>query len=120
MNISSNEFLARVTFENAMREQLPKAELIAEARLLGEPWSVKLRLCSPPDQTGTCMAFAMFLMADAPYVRGTPITLTFGRTVLGTFTILAQFGAEVRKGIEEDFLERGRRHVRRGLGQPCI
>ena len=83
------EIPARVTFSEELRGRWPTRALVAEARLDGNPWSVRLRLWSAPDDTGACMASAAFLSPDAPYEAGKPIGLTLGSTTIGTFTLTA-------------------------------
>jgi hypothetical protein len=105
MTNQPNEFTARVVFDPALRARWPTTEVIVEARLLGEPWSIKLRLWSPPDETGTCMASAVFLIPDAPHVVGIPITLTLGRTVVGRCTLISKPERNPALSMELDFLE---------------
>ena len=96
---------ARVTFSEELRGRWPTKELIAESRVDGQPWSIRLRLWSAPDETGTCMAWAETLRPDAPVRTGEPIELTLGRTVIGT-CVLAKMVAPVEGAPRElDFLD---------------
>lgn len=96
---------ARVTFSEELRGRWPTREVIAEARVDGEPWSIRLRLWSAPDETGTCMAWAETLRPDAPVRSRERIELTLGRTVVGT-CVLAELKPTVEGAPRElDFLD---------------
>jgi hypothetical protein len=84
MKMRAGELEARVTI---VVPRHSSNEVIVEARLGSQPWSMRIRPWTPPDDTGTCMAFVSFLTDDAPWVKNTPIQLTIGAQEVGTCII---------------------------------
>lgn len=96
---------ARVTFAEELRGRWPTKEVIAESRVDGQPWSIRLRLWSPPDETGTCVAWAETLRPEAPIPTDVPIELRLGTTIIGR-CVLAGAVTPVDTGLRElDFLD---------------
>jgi hypothetical protein len=109
---NAGKFVARVTFEKSLREKWPQKMLVAEmAGLADEKWSMRLRLWTPPDSDGTCMADADFLASEAPVPEAfQSIALTIGRTLVATCVLERIPMVLAGTGLELDFLELDRAH----------
>ena len=81
-------FVARLMFKLELRDMWPTSEIVAEAHLGTEIFSLWLRLWSAPDDTGgACMADGSFLVPNISAPVNTPIRLTLGRTTIATCII---------------------------------
>jgi hypothetical protein len=105
MKIQGAEFPARVTFVPDLRDRWPTGDFIVEARLGSQPWSLRIRPWSPPDDTGTCMAYVSFLMDTAPWTAGTPMRLTVGPRDVGSCIIQQIESIPKADLLERDFLD---------------
>jgi hypothetical protein len=105
MKIEGAEFPARVTFVPDLRDRWPTQDFIVEARLGSQPWSLRVRPWSAPDDTGTCMAYVSFLMDEAPWTSGEPIRLTAGARDVGSCIIRQVECIPDADLVERDFLD---------------
>ena len=103
------EFAARITFLPEFSNIRPTSEFVAEVRypdISSPPWSVRFRLWSPPNENGFALAWASFLMPNAPAAelsRLSSFMLTLGGRPVATCAL--EVKPERAAVIERDFLE---------------
>lgn len=104
------KLLARVEFDESVRARWPSTAttIIVEARPESEPWSVRLELWSPPDESGLCVAWVSVLNEKAPIEAGQPTRLTLGGALIGELTLAHSLETGLAAPglvVERDFLD---------------
>ena len=90
----NNPLAACVRFLPDLRPEWPSTEIIAEVRHptpTSPPWSLRLQLWAPPNKDGIAMAWAFFLVPDAPIEAlstQSSFPVTLGGRQIGSCTLV--------------------------------